>query len=322
MTFIRRFGFLALSLAALGFSGCQRSNVIGIPPAPPPSLYTTDFGAQNVVTYAQPITPNSTPALTLSGASLGIVSLNGLGSDAAGNLYIADLGTNTIYQFNRPLTAASNIAGASAVIGPPAGASAIRRIGFDPQGNLWGADSGTNMLYQWIPPFGHAAPSFTITAAVPALANPLEPVFDNVGHMFVANFNNATLEAFAFPTLTPTPTASAVIATCAGPVDNAIDVLHRVYVSCASDPGDILVFAPPYATGNTPIFAIPSPFDHSLLHPLISGQALRFDASGNLYASFVAPADTLAIYAPPFSAGSVPLFTLATGQITSMVFAN
>jgi hypothetical protein len=319
---LKRFTLVMVAVCAVGLlAGCNRSSVISIPPPPPPHLYTGNFTANSIVTYAQPITPASVPALTVTAAQLGVTQINGVGSDSAGHFYFVDQVTSTIYRFVSPMTATSTVAANATTIGPPIGVGNILRFGFDPQGNLWASDSSNNQVYEWKPPFG-AAQNFTITAAVPALSDPLEPVFDNAGHMFITSFFTAALEVFAFPTLTPTPTASAVITTCANPVDNAIDVLHQVYVSCNSDPGDIQVFTPPFGTGNTPAFTIASPFDHTLGHPLIAGQALRFDASGNLYASFTAPANTLAVYAPPFGGGTTPLFTFTTGNVISMAFAN
>ena len=307
-------------LVVLALGACAKNPVINIPPPPGPNFYTSDFGGNTINKWLTPLGPSSAPSLTLTAASLGVGQVNGIGADASSNFYMVNESTATIYKFTSTLTASSNISQATA-IGPPPGVGCILRFGFDPGNNLWAADACSNKLYQWSPPSG-TTPTFTITASVPAMSNPLQPVFDNAGHMFVANFLINSLYVFAFPTATSTPAVNANIATYGAPVDIAIDVQHRVFLSCASDPGDIQVFTPPWATGNVPAFVVPSPFDHTPLHPPISGQALRFDAAGNLYASYTAPVPTIAVFAPPLSAASVPLFTLSPFVATSEAFAH
>jgi streptogramin lyase len=235
----------------------------------------------------------------------------GVATDTAGHLYVSVQNLGEVLIFNTPITASSMPVTTVGPITPPAGAQATW-VTLDAAGNMWVADQINQHIYEFNPPFGGAAPNFTITSSTPAFGDPEKISFDSAGDLIVPQFTAASVYVFR-PPFTATPTAAAVLATCAQPLQTVMTPADWLLISCTSD-GTIRAFKPPFATGNTQAFAIAPPVGGS-------ASGMTFDAAGNLYVAYD-NINMVAVFAPPFGATSTPLFTFASGTFPGgLVFA-
>jgi len=319
MTFLRRFGFLALSVVALGFAGCQKSSVINIPPPPPAQLYVANFLSQQVNSFSRPITPASSPNTTLHVAS----AVDGVASDSAGNLYVPN--TGVIYVYKQPITA-TTVPTTYTITG----AVNMRGLNFDNAGNLWVTDAGSNQVFELKAPFtaSPVAPTRTIQCA--CFAFPIEVTTDIGNHLFVGNNGTGIVQVLNIPAVTGVSLLTPV-ATLTSPTGSALglatDVTGHLFVT-EDNNQSIMVYNPPFGTGNLPQFTISNPgfVDINGAESCGLPAQLHFDTSGALYVAYqtdssVAPTGCVALFTAPYSGGSVASIVLqgATSGLTNPV---
>ncbi len=292
---------VALSVTAL--AGCYKNPTIALPPPAPPRLYIADFN-KGLVSFNQPAGPTSSPLFTL------VSGLNdsGLAVDATGRLFVSHYNSSTIDVYTQPISATSV---PSFTIGPVAIGN-ISGISIDKAGNLWGASEVSHELFQISPPFaaGPITPAYFTSAS---FAGPVDVAFDSAGDLLVPQFNGSNLLVFRPPFAFPGPSVPAAIITL--PTNAAglgIDVKDHLIVGLVD--GRLAILNPPFATGNVPAGYIAPP----TINGGPSGEPLHsaFDASLNLYVpygQFGGPNAGLAVFAPPFTSASLPLFVLTNG---------
>ncbi len=307
---MKRFAFIAFAaLSVASLAGCYKNPTIAIPPGPPPHLYVANLGDNSVTGYAQPTGPSTTPSVTLTMPFTS--SPFGVATTANGHLFVSVQNLGEVLEFTTPITASSTPLTTTGPINPPLGAQATW-VTFDASGNMWVADQILGQLYEFTPPFGGVAPAFTITSSTPAFADPEKISFDRAGEMLVPQFNAAAVYVFR-PPFSATPTAAAVLATCARPLQTQMNAADWLFISCVSD-GTVRVFKPPFATGNVQAFAIAPP-------PGGSASGMQFDSSGNLYVAYD-NINKVGVFLPPFSGASIPSFTFSSGTFPGgLVFA-
>lgn len=315
MTFLRRFGFLALLLVFVAsLTSCNKNPVIQIPGAPPARFYVANFVDKTVVVFNQPLGPTSTPSFTLTTPTFA----SAIAVDAAGNVYVP-VG-NSILVYTGPISSVST----PTTIGPVAGAVSFRGATVDAAGNLWVADSGAQ-VFEFTLPLS-ASPIRVLQCA--CFGFPFATSFDLGGHIFVAD-DFGFVNVLNIPTGTGTFVLSPVATiTASGASGIAVDVHDRLFVADFSG-SEINVFTPPFATGNTPAFAVSPPIVTSatiancpglgLPTPvpctLSTPELMLFDRAGNLYVAYhsdttTTPTGGVAVFPAPFSTASAALFIM------------
>jgi len=316
MTFLRRFGLLALSLAVLASWGCQRSSVISIPPPPPNKLYVNDgSGTIGLQAYTMPLGPASTPAFTLAGSNL---IGSGAATDSLGNVYSAHFLAATIDVFNLAVTSTSTPAFTMAVAsacGPTTKVSNTSGMSFDHSGNLWVAGEFGNQVYELTPPFagGCVIPAFFNCAC---FSGPVTTLFDRAGNLIVPEFGGKAVQIFRQPfAFGPPNVPAATLTVPAAPPFNGPVSIGGAGISVADqlvlglNDGRIIVYNGPFATGSVPAFQIAAPAGASGVRNMI------YDASGNLYVPY-ALSGQIGVFASPLSAASTPLLLFSAGAGT------
>jgi hypothetical protein len=279
--------------------------------------------------YSTPLQPSGAPTFSLGVPSKLLGHPGGVAFDSAGSLYVADFANNggvngTIFVFP-PAIAASSQAAFSFKL--PASVNGFS-IAFDPQGDLWASDtcggtvnSTNGTVYKFTPPFSACStPNLTWHNGC-AGCNPAGIAFDRAGAMYVAQedfggvsvwrTNKQSIGAGGGP-ITP-PRADACIRVCGcwgcAPESVAFDVSQRMFVGFR-DSGNIRVINPPFATGTLGNFTIPAPGN------LLTAGFLIFDQSNNLFVPYAGDKTTnnggLAVFIPPYSSSSAPIFVLTT----------
>lgn len=284
--------------------------------------------------YNTPLTPSGAPTFSLGTPSKLLGDPGGVAFDAAGSLYVADFARNTvagvngtIFVFAPSISASSRAAFSFTLPGSANGFS----IAFDPQGDLWASDTcggctnctcGT--VYKFKPPFS-ACSKPTLTWHNGCVScNPAGIAFDRSGTMYVALENASRIHAFRASRLTigcgppggcsiPGPCADASINPGGGgcnPESVAFDVAQRMFVGFR-DSGNIRVINPPFGTSGSGNFTIPEPGN------LLTAGFMIFDQSNNLFVPYAGDkgpnSGGLAVFIPPYSSSSVPIFVLTTG---------
>ena len=303
MTFLRRFGFLALGLVAVvSLTSCYKSPVISIPPGAAPRFFVADLN-NGLVVFTQPIGSTSTPSFTKAGAGT-----SGVVVDRAGNVYVSNGFTETIQIFAPGFSASST---PTTTIGPIAGAATIEGMAFDSSGNLYVADELGTQIFIFAPPFGSAVPTATMTGLP---FGPVGIVFDRAGDMLVPSFGSGIVTVFRPPFVSGsnTPAATMTMPNHTGGI--GIDLKDHLVVGQVD--GTLAIVTPPFATGVTPSAFIPQPLiaGSPATEPLNS----TFDSSGNLWQTYggddgVPGQSGVAVFAPPFTSVSTPLFTFTGG---------
>ncbi|MBV8365068.1 MAG: hypothetical protein JO194_01070 [Candidatus Eremiobacteraeota bacterium] len=292
--------------------------MISIPPPPAARLYVADFN-NGVVAFSQPVMSTSTPLFTLIGSA---ANPSAVVVDSAGNLYVAHYNVPNIDVYHQPITAASTPAFTMNVaIGNISGLS------MDKSGNLWGASESSAEVFEIAPPFagGPVTPLYFTSAS---FNGPVDVVFNSSGQMLVPEFNGKSLLAFTPPFAFPgpnVPAATIALLNNVGGVHNpdqgagcAID-LHDHLIIGLNTSGQLAIFNPPFATGNTAAGWVAPP----TINGGPSGEPLHstFDPSGNLwvpYGQFGGANAGVVEYGPPFTSSSVPTVILAAGASSGL----
>ncbi len=283
--------------------------------------------------YNAPLTPSGSPAFSLGAPSGLLGHPGGVAFDSAGSLYVADFAFNTVTGVNGTIFvfAPSIVAGSQAAFSFPLPGSANGfSIAFDPQGDLWATDTcggctgctcGT--VYKFKPPFS-AGSKPTLTWSNGCVScNPAGIAFDRAGTLYVAEENCGSIAAFRTPKQTfgcgspggcavTGPNADAFINPGGGgcaPESVAFDVAQRMFVGFR-DSGCIRVINPPFGSCGSGNFTIPAP------GILLTAGFMLFDQSNNLFVPYAGDkgpnSGGLAVFIPPYSSSSTPIFVLTT----------
>jgi sugar lactone lactonase YvrE len=187
----------------------------------------------------------------------------GIATDVAGNVYVADTTTGTIYETLAGTTAASPIA---------TGLNAPSGLAVDGQGNVYVADSGDSELVE-IPYLPATSTYGTQTVLLTGLNGPSGLAFDALGDLYLADSGNARVLRLASSGDLPLGT----IVTPFGsgwtkPVAVAVDSTNNfVYVADAGA-GTVTQVNPTTTTATT------------VLSSLVSASGVAVDPSGDVYA--------------------------------------
>ncbi len=204
-------------------------------------------------TFSIPVTVSGTPDVAANVFTLPFTfSLPlGMAFDAAGNLYVANLGAGTVSKV--PAATGKPTIFASGFIGPNA-------LAFDSAGNLYVANYDTDSVSKV--PAGGGTP----TTFAKGLSGPDALAFDSAGNLYVANLGTGTVSKVPAGGGTPTNFATGF----EEPSGLAFDAAGNLYVT--NNTGGTVSKVP---AGGGPS----TPFATGFLFPV----GLAFDAAGNLY---------------------------------------
>jgi hypothetical protein len=234
---------------------------------------------------------NFTPAGTKTTFASGLSSPFGLAFDDSGNLFEGDVGSNTIFKFTPAGT--ETIFFASELSGPIG-------LAFDSSGNLFEADQFSGTIFKF-------TPDGTETIFASELSGPVGLVFDSSGNLFEADFGSGTIFKF-----TPAGIKSTFASGLSGPVGLAFDSSGNLFEADYNS-GTIFKFTP---AGTKSTFA------SGLSNPT----GLAFDSSGNLFEADqgsgnifkFTPAGTKSTFASGLSAPSGLAFSTPTVHLTNI----
>ncbi len=233
----------------------------------PSPLYVADTGNNRILGFrnaasftngqfadiviGQPDFVTTLPAGPATGSSrtTGLAAPAGMAVDAAGNLYVVDLGNNRILRFPKPFnqtstvfpdfvigqkdftTGTANLGGLSASSLSFSGATAAGGITFDASGNLWVADAGNNRILR-----------FNATALASGASGPLADLVLGQSGFTVNSETSVT------PAIVPAATSFGLIDS---PTGIAFDSTGRLFVSesVTGQRSRVLVWFPPFTTG-------------------------------------------------------------------------
>jgi len=156
----------------------------------------------------------------------------GVAIDAAGNLFIADAGTNTVYEL---------ASGASITVALGSGLSAPRGIAVDGAGNIFVADTGNNQIVE-IPVVGGvpstAAQVIAITAGTSVAGHTLNApeaiTVDGAGNLYIADTGNQRVVYVPFDSALAPSRALTLGSGFSAPSAIALDSAGNIYVTDAT----------------------------------------------------------------------------------------
>lgn len=283
--------------------------------------------------YSTPLRPGGAATFSLGRPSGLLGRPGGIAFDSAGNMYVIDFNNNgsgvfgTIFVYHPPVTATS-VAAFSFTVPNAQNAFAIA---FDTRGRLWATDEWGGRIVRFNPPFSACStPSLTWCGTTCAtFFRPTGLAFDRSGAMYVGDDNSekvlvwrsCQINGSSCGAITaPAPNARVCVSpgccgSCCGsntPTGIAFDVSQRMVVDYKENSALSFV-SPPFGTSGTgPKFSMKT---HS---NLIGGAFTVIDQNNNLFAPFVSDVNGgnnggIAIFIPPYSSSSVPIFILRTG---------
>ncbi|MBV8579987.1 MAG: hypothetical protein JOZ86_05075 [Candidatus Eremiobacteraeota bacterium] len=280
-------------------------------PTPPPAnvgqhLYVSnDNTPGGVERFTLPLTGSSTPDFTIAGNDLVAV-----GVDSNGNLAAGDFHHNLFY-FTAPLSGSSTPASTFA----NGTAGNVGQITFPQSGpqldQLWTAGVGTEI--DRFARAGGGFPSSTTAAqqTFPTGASQLVGlVFDSSLNMYLSDVNKIYVYAPPYnnPPAVVTPALSDTSYRKEAISNNQLFV--SMPISTPQPLGRVDVYNLPLTSASVPAFTIigsacPCPPGNAVNIP----ESVAFDAAGNLYVGDLG-SRTVSVYAPPFSAASLPTVQL------------
>lgn len=275
---------ISIALSLLFLASCNGSSsggsFLGNLPGPnTPSGFSRMFdaitGTSKIYIIAPAFAPPLTPAGTFSHFSnVGQLAFNPFNGTLAGSS--GPCGA-TVDIYNPPYSSSTtptvSITGGATTLTCPVG------VAWDGSGNLWVADFGTPGVKEFTPPFtATAAPAATNTFAAFPAALAINPV---AGLMFVGDEGGVTKHLYVIPApYTGVPTATFSFGSST-PKTAFVDQQGRLFVGFVSGAlkGQVLVFVPPFATGNSPAFALTASPGGAL-----DVRSLAIDTAQNVYA--------------------------------------
>ncbi|HTV83193.1 MAG TPA: NHL repeat-containing protein [Acidobacteriaceae bacterium] len=292
---------------AVSSAGANGSN----PSAPPPAqqLAVADSENNRILIFDAPFVTDENASVVLGQpdftqqepnqgggpADNTVASPQGLATDAAGNLYVADSENCRVLQFRPPFTTNMN---ASLILGEPpqgggscaTGPSAVdtpASVVVDAHGDLWVVEA--NRAAEYVPPFSNGMSPSVVLGQTSASGDPCN------AEGAASNGSNPPLSA----------------ATLCNPVGAALDSHGDFWVADGLN-GRVLEYAPPFSTGMAATLELgvtgAQPFtspgcttSESAAAKLCFPQALAFDSAGDLWVTTAFSG--IFEFAPPFASG-------------------
>ncbi len=267
-------------------------------------------GASETIAPSARVSTLTPQLITIVSSSAGLNVPGGLAFDAAGNLYVANLGNNTVTR-ETPAGAISTLVSSSAGLNEPIG------LAFDAAGNLYIANYGNGTISKLTASqLAGQAPLAPATVISTGLSNPAGLAFDKSGDLFIANSGNGTVgEVTASQLAGQAPsTPAAVISTgLALPYGLAFDKGGDLFIANLGNSTVSEVTASQLASQAQPTPTIFVPGSAGLFAPL----GLAFDAAGNLY---VANRDSGTVN-EVMPSGTVTTFFAGHGSLTALAYS-
>jgi sugar lactone lactonase YvrE len=296
--------------------------------------------------------------------------------DSIGNLFVAEDGNCRVTQFKPPFTdgmsATLAIGQPDLITGDCAAVTSANSLGsaqvtpdevfgviVDSNGDLWVADSGGNRVLEYIPPFSNgmaatlAIGQANLTSGSPnqgaafltgaTLSDPVCPVFDSSGDLWIADSGNNRVLVFQRPFATGMAASfalgqpdfthglrnqgGAVAAnTLSGASGPAFDSSGNLWVADILN-NRILEFKPPFTSNMAASMVLgQADFTHGLANQgggatptsvtLSAPQEVTFDSSGRLIVTDGGNNRTL-VFAPPFTTGMSATLVIGQANFTS-----
>ena len=284
-----------------GSTSTSVAQVVTPPPAAPPvqNLFVANLGNNPGQGSITEIMTNGTQLLFATNLDYPF----GMAFDGSGNLYVADYGSDTIYEYpngyqsgQTPKIFATNLNG-------PIG------LTMDSQGNLFEADGGSGSIYEFTNGYTLGQPPVTFATN---LINPISLTglaFDNFGNLFAGNDGSGSI--FEFPKgYQPGQTPITFATNLFAPTGLTFDGSGNLFVTDGN--GNIDKFA---TNGTRSVF----------VSGLNLATGLAFDSFGNLYEGDLGSGNVYAFIPngtpKTFATGLNPTF-LAFGPLTTTLLVQ
>ena len=153
---------------------------------PAPLLYEIDYGGNAINVFPATATGNAAPAATVTDNANSLTGPIGSAFDAAGDLWVGNLGGTNISEFTPSQLAATGSPAPAVVISGPTSPSAVA---FDAAGDLWVTTA--NGIDEFTPAQLTASGSPTPAVTISGVADgSIGLTFDAAGNLWVGNYNN------------------------------------------------------------------------------------------------------------------------------------
>jgi len=271
-------------------------------------------GSSIVVEYALPLTPNSTPIVSVPVPAMASDSEVGPGLAVnAKHVIYTDASHDAYYVFDQPLSASSKPSATfcDTVCGDHPNSPSIMTLALSPFDFLAGTDSGGPIASQFVHffngPFastkGSTPPSLTLPSSGSGLA------YDAAGNLYAGGSSapdvgdlevyggNIQLAHIKIPMFVTSVAVNA----------NDVAVAGRLQSSCLG----VLIYSLPLTSSSTPFATITNGIGNAC------GSYVALDAAGNLYVNGTAAG--LSVYSAPLSNSSSPSVSLPENYATQLV---
>jgi sugar lactone lactonase YvrE len=196
--------------------------------------------------------PNPTPGVIITSTS-SFGNIIGCNFDQKGNLWVVDVGNDTLNELTKAQLAAGSGDITPAIIITLSGLQDPNFVTFDKAGNAWVDDEGNAQIAEFsasqLTSSGMKTPAVLLSddGSGTSLATPGEIVFDKKGNLWVANFDSDTVVEYAKHQLgnsgSPAPTVKLSSSIFDGPFGAAFDSEGNLVVANINS-GTIAKFTP------------------------------------------------------------------------------
>jgi sugar lactone lactonase YvrE len=158
-----------------------------------PTIWVVNQGSSTLLSYPLSATGDAAPAVTISANASSLYDPFGTEAfDVSGNLWIANLNSNTLVKYTPgQLAATGDPTPAVTISANAASLHAPGSVAFDASGNLWALNESGDTLVEYTPSqlasSGDPVPAVTISSDGTSLTNPYGFAFDTSGDLWVSN---------------------------------------------------------------------------------------------------------------------------------------
>jgi sugar lactone lactonase YvrE len=260
--------------------------------APTPTIWVVNQDNSTLLSYPLSASGNATPAVNIGASGTSLDSPFGTEAfDAAGDMWIANLDSNSLVEFTASQLASSGTPTPAVTISQN-GTSLVSpgSVAFDSSGDLWALNESGNTLVEYTPSqlaaSGDPMPAVTISANGTSLDTPYGFAFDASGDLWVTNRDGNTLVEYTPTQLAasgdpaPAVTVSASGPSLGNPSGVAFDASGDLWVTNSGN-NTLVEYTPnQLAASGDPSPAVTISANGSSLNGPFS---LAFDASGDLW---------------------------------------